>query len=196
MHLYLSSGEYKLVTKNAIYSFGSKYASFGNAFEKLNIAAFSNIQNVLVLGWGMGSIATLLVKHPFVKSILGIEHDEDLVTFYNHNFRNQSKSRFNIEVETADAFVFLENHSQKYDLICSDIFVDNKSPEAIISIKYLTQLNDALNPNGLVLLSKLNRSTADAAQNQKLEQNLSQLDIAFNCVRTLGNSIYWWQKSK
>jgi spermidine synthase len=195
MHLYLSSGEYKLVSKNAIYSFGNKYISFGSAFEKLKISEYSNIQKVLVLGWGMGSIANLLIKHPYVKTIHGVEHDKDLVDFYNQRFRNQYNFGFEVQVETADAFAFFDHHTTKYDLICSDIFNDNTSPTAVISIEYLSQLNKSININGIVMLSKLNRSSEDVAQNQTLEQNLTKLNIHFNCIRTVGNNIYWWQKA-
>jgi spermidine synthase len=195
MHLYLSRGEYKLVSKNAIYSFGNKYISFGSAFEKLHILENNQIQQVLVLGWGMGSIANLLANHPQIKNITGVEHDGDLVDFYNNRFINQFKFPFKVKVEKEDAFNYLNTHPGKFDLICSDIFNDNTSPEAVISLNYLIQLNNSLNKNGLVLLSKLNRTATDAEQNQRLEQNLSSLKIHFNCIRTLGNSIYWWQKS-
>lgn len=191
MHLYLSAGEFKLTTQNTIYSFGKKYTSFGNAFQKLEINSKPNLKEVLVLGWGMGSIANLLDENSTVQRILGVEYDKTLVEFYN---QNKSKYSFDVGVMEADAFNFVRSSQEKFDLVCSDIFIDHISPAFVVSEEYIKHLDRLLNKNGFALISKLNRTSTDVQQNKILETALTNTIGTFSCIKTLGNSIYWWTK--
>ena len=71
-------GQYKLSTANAIYSFGKNYTSFDIAFKTLDIQNI-NIENVLVLGFGLGSVVDLLEYHPAIKNITESDIDEMIV---------------------------------------------------------------------------------------------------------------------
>ena len=77
-HLYVSlyKGRYQLSTANAIYSFEDLYDNFSEAFEEIDLDRLA-IQNVLILGFGLGSIPILLEQH-FNKEYhyTGIEIDE------------------------------------------------------------------------------------------------------------------------
>ena len=190
MELVLSNGQLRLTTKNAIYSYGKHYKSFGNAFDELNIEELA-FKEILVLGWGMGSIAELLSGHPTINKITGIEYDSVLIDFYEQLSLMNS---FEIELINENVFGFLEAHKLKYDLVCSDIFEDNLTPDQIVSKEYIIALNGLLNPKGMVLMSKLNRSIRDINQNKKLTEILNDLGISFKTVKTLGNSIFYWRK--
>ena len=192
MKLLCSKGEYKLSTSKVVYSWGKHYQSFGSAFDKLSILNNKQIQSVLVLGWGMGSIATLLKHHISIKKIVGLDYDSALITFYEKEF--QANLPIDIELHVADVFQFIANHEEQYDLICSDIFRDNITPNEIISKPYLTSLHKVLKTNGIALISKLNRTPYDREQNEKLEQNLVEMKIDAASIKSFGNSIYWWKK--
>ncbi|MEZ5008681.1 MAG: methyltransferase domain-containing protein [Chitinophagales bacterium] len=192
MQLFYSSGEFKLTTLNVVYSWGKHYRSFAKAITDLKVLEQKNIESVLVLGWGMGSIAKLLEDHPSVKKITGVDHDGTLVKLYNAEFKDQSP--FDIKLHVADAMKFVMDDLQQYDLICCDIFVDNITPPKIIAKPFLSNIHRLLKPNGLVLLSKLNRTTLDRKQNEVLEHNLRDLNIDFQSLKSFGNSIYWWRK--
>ena len=61
LQLGLKKGRYCLSTPNAIYSFGDLYDNFSKSFQQLDIVE-KNIKDVLVLGFGLGSIPFMLEK--------------------------------------------------------------------------------------------------------------------------------------
>jgi SAM-dependent methyltransferase len=188
MKIALSRGEYKLITDNAVYSFGRHYRSFAHAFEVLNIPQDRSITSVLVLGWGIGSIADLLKDHPTVSTIFGVEHDPALIGLYRE-IRQESEG---VEVVCQDVFRFVQECRDRYDLVCSDIFVDDKTPDGIIAPAYLRAITRLAAPGGRCLLSKLNGSLADREQNRELEANLDSLEMDFTVINTIGNRMYHW----
>lgn len=192
MQLTYSRGQFKLSTPNVIYSFGKHYLSFGNAFEQLKLVHSQNIKQVLVLGWAMGSIGELLKHNSSIEKITAVEYDSQLVQFYQDNF--QQRLPIEVDVICADAFEFAAQHQNQYDLVCSDIFEDQLTPDAVIQKPYLQHLNGLLKEHGLILLSKLNRSKHDMEQNKTLELNLNALNYAFETIKTMGNTIYYWRK--
>lgn len=192
MQLFYSNGAFKLTTLNVVYSWGKHYRSFAKAINDLDLLKQENIQSVLVLGWGMGSIANLLEEHPTVKEITGVDHDNTLIHLYQTEFIDQLL--FTIKLYNDDALTFVEKDTMQYDLICSDVFIDNITPPKIISKPYLENMNRLLKPGGMVLLSKLNRTHLDRQQNEVLEKNLADLNITFQSVKSFGNNIYWWKR--
>ena len=60
----------------------------------------------------------------------------------------------NVTIHCTGAEQFLENCKKKYDLIIIDVYVDIKVPEEVETDKFLTRVNSALNPGGLVVFNK------------------------------------------
>ena len=191
MDLALSRGERKLSTANAIYSFGKHYRSFAYAFDHLRLREDISIETVLVLGWGLGSIAELLNGHPGIRRVVGIEHDPTLVDLCEK--MNETYS-FEVEIIRSDAIQYAMNTKAAFDLVCSDIFVDDKTPAAVISVEYLRTISQLTQTGGRVLLSKLNLTLADKRQNQVLESTLKQEQMPFEVLNTIGNRMYYWPK--
>lgn len=190
MELMLSRGEYKLCTANAVYSFGRHYRSFSRAFEALDIYSDTDIRSVLVLGWGLGSIGDLLNGHAAIERMTGIEYDQTLIDCYRDLDPELS---FELVLECRDGMEFVRSSKSRFDLVCSDIFIDNRTPDAVIREEYLAGLSGLLNPNGRCLLSKLHQSAADHRQNRELEANLEDTGIQFGVVNSIGNRVYHWQ---
>ena len=197
MELFLSRGQLKLTSPKAVYSFGLHYRSFGHAFDKLRIFEDDSIKKVLVLGWGIGSISDLLNGHPSLEIVNGVEHDSHLIDFYRD--LKIGPYSFLIDIDCADAVTFVLNQNEsrnaQYDLVCSDIFVDNITPPAIITTEYLNALTNLCSDNGRVLLSKLNTGVNDSKQNEELERNLVSISVAFDVINTFGNRIYIWKRN-
>ena len=80
-HLYVSlqKGRYQLSTANAVYSFEDLYDNFSDAFKEIDLDRL-NIQNVLILGFGLGSIPIILEQN-FKKKYhyTGVEIDEEVL---------------------------------------------------------------------------------------------------------------------
>ena len=128
-HLYvsLSRGRYQLSTANAIYSFEDLYDNFFDAFKQIDLDKYP-IKNVLVLGLGLGSIPLMLEKNFGKKyNYTAVEIDESVIYLSSKYALPQLKS--NIQMICADAFAFVMQTEQKFDLICIHFY-------SVVLIKY------------------------------------------------------------
>ena len=153
LHVLFSKGDIQLCTDNAIYSYGYKYNNFKEAFEQTDIQK-RDIKDVLVLGLGLGSVPLILerkIKKPLYFTC--VEKDYNIISLATEYTMNYLKSGF--EIIPCDAIQFINQTSDKYDLVISDIFVDTVIPDAFLKRAYLENLKNLLNPNGLLYLNML-----------------------------------------
>ncbi|MBX2872681.1 MAG: fused MFS/spermidine synthase [Saprospiraceae bacterium] len=160
-HLYVSlnKGRYQLSTAHAVYSFADLYSNFGDTFELLDWEAHQ-IQRVLVLGLGLGSIPLLLEKHIGPNfECTAIEIDEAVIGLASkYGLPNVEAP---IEVICADARAYMAQSSQTFDLICMDVFLDDTVPVYFEGQNFLEDLRDHLSPQGILLYNRLAASNAD-----------------------------------
>ncbi len=154
-HLYVSlrNGRYQLSTANAIYSYEDLYDNFLEAFKKIDLDKFK-IQNVLILGFGLGSIPIILEQN-FSKKYhyTGIEIDEEVLYLANKYALPQISS--SIELICTDAVNFVKLSTSKYDMITVDLFQDDVIPEQFEQIEFLENLKNHLTSNGILLYNRL-----------------------------------------
>lgn len=185
LKLYLSQGQLKLITKGAVYSYGNLYYNFRDSFQKLDIAK-REIQNVLILGLGTGSIIQLLEqKFKLNASYDIVEIDPEVVALFKKYKKGFVSSSCNVYI--ADAFHYIKSNQNKYDLICMDIFCDKTVPVIFESEEFLLNLKIALNENGLLIYNRLAIDSNDLQKNEsffKIFQNVfpdaSILKLDFN----------------
>ena len=171
-HLYVSlyKGRYQLSTANAIYSFEDLYDNFSEAFEEIDLDRLT-IQNVLILGFGLGSIPILLEQH-FNKEYhyTGIEIDEEVLYLANKYALQDITS--GIELVCADANNFIKQSSQKYDMIAVDLFQDDIIPEQFEQVEFLKNVKNLLSPNGILLYNRLAHNDQDIKQSKSFYKNI------------------------
>lgn len=182
----LHKGQYKLSTNNAIYSFGTKYTSFDLAFKAINLQKYT-FKNVLILGVGLGSVIQLLEKYSKVQSITAVDIDSEIIDLAK---KYLPTSINDIKYICEDAFTYLENHTDKYDLILADIFIDDKTPMQFMQTDFLNALNKTLNKNGWLLYSKINDSNFNKIENEQFEIKFSAVFNDSFSVDTNGNKMY------
>ena len=162
-HLYvsLSRGRYQLSTANAIYSFADLYDNFMLTFQQINLP--ETIKDVLILGFGLGSIPYMLEKK-FDKHYhyTAVEIDENVLYLANKYTLPELDS--SITMMPTDAFAFAHYCHDRFDLICMDVFLDDVVPENFETVHYLEQLGNLLNPNGILLFNKLAATKKDRVQ--------------------------------
>ena len=162
-HLYvsLSRGRYQLSTANAIYSFADLYDNFTLTFQQINLPA--DQQEVLILGFGLGSIPYMLEKK-FHKTYqyTAVEIDENVLYLANKYTLPELAS--SITTIPADAFAYAHYSHDKFDMICMDVFLDDLVPENFETVHYLEQLESLLHPNGILLFNKLAANKKDREQ--------------------------------
>lgn len=147
-------GRFALCTKNAVYSYDDLYINFRKSFEQLDLDAY-NIQEVLVLGLGLGSIPLLLEKIFKKKySYTLVEIDQKIVDLaYKYTL---AKLQSPVNVICADAWSYVDSYShKKFDLVIIDIFIDDQVPISFESVHFLENIKRILSPNGLLMYNRL-----------------------------------------
>ena len=148
--------------KKAIYSWEDKYDNFLKAFdyiftgkdEDLGRGPKEDVFSLLVLGYGMGSIPYMLEKrHNKRFDCTGIELDEDIIYLSNRYANYGLKS--GIQIIQASADLFIEITEQTYEMICIDIFIQDKIPAQFLKSEFLEMVSRKVVPGGYVLFNHL-----------------------------------------
>ncbi|MFK7949585.1 MAG: class I SAM-dependent methyltransferase [Saprospiraceae bacterium] len=159
LHVSYSQGRYQLSTQNAIYSFGDLYSNYYRAFESIDLDKYK-INNVLILGFGLGSIP-LMLENNFKKNYkyVGVEIDEYVIYLADKYVTNELKSP--IDIISTNALTFVEICQERFDLICVDIFLDDVIPDDFQQQSFLESVKLLLTKNGIVLYNRLAQTKKD-----------------------------------
>lgn len=161
----LVKGEYQLVTPEAIYSYGKRYDNFFKAFNQIGIDK-QDIDSVLLLGLGLGSIPYMLEKHFNQNySYTAVEIDEDIVYLASKYVLNDLSS----EVSTicTDALHFVDIDTRQYDFVAMDIFVSDFIPEEFETEGFLRALSKRMTDDGLLMFNRLYFFDGDKKKTKK-----------------------------
>ncbi len=166
-HLYVSlvKGRYQLATKNAIYSFADLYDNYMLSFKSLVWDKFEG-NEVLLLGVGLGSIPYMLENNLHRKMrYTGVEIDEN-VLYLAHKYVLRALNS-PMEMRCADAWNYIVQSNDNFDMICMDVFVDDEIPDRLFSMDFLELLRDRLTPTGVLMYNCLARTEADLHATKK-----------------------------
>ena len=173
LHVSLRNGRYQLSTANAIYSFEDLYDNFLDAFRKIDLDRFA-INNVLILGFGLGSIPIIL-EQTFEKKYhyTGIEIDEEVLYLANKYALPEIDS--GIELICANAIDFVKLSTIKYDMIAVDLFQDDIIPQQFEEIEFLENLKKLLTADGILLYNRLAYNEEDIKNSKHFYRNAFQV---------------------
>lgn len=159
-HLYVSlrNGRYQLCSANAVYSYEDLYTNFSRAFQQIKLPPDQS--KVLLLGFGLGSILHILEKS-FQKKYhyTAVELDESVIYLAQKYALPQLESQ--VETICTDAYAYVLQSQNQFDLICMDIFLDATIPEQFQSIHFLSELKQLLAPKAQLLYNCLSVTPAD-----------------------------------
>jgi len=129
------------------------YDNFYKIFKRINQKGW-HYNTVLILGFGLGSIPTMIEKKMNrVLHYTGIELDDIIVELVSDYVLPNLQS--SIEIINADAEIFIQTCEECYDMICVDVFLDDVIPKEFLSETFMQKLGTLLNPEGLVVLNML-----------------------------------------
>jgi hypothetical protein len=177
-HLYVSlrKGQFQLSTANAIYSWGDLYDNFFKAFQRLPVSDWDK-REVLILGFGLGSIPIML-EHKFNRNwhFTGVEADESVLWLAGKYTLPALKSP--LELHAADAASFVLQTECAYDMICMDVFQDDRIPEEFQTETFLQSLKLLMNPEGVLLYNRLNNTMEDKSLTETFYAQVFRLQFA------------------
>ena len=150
----LRQNELLLSADDAIYSFGKRYRNFRAAFEQVDLDQLPQRASVLVLGLGLGSVPLMLEQH-FRRQYYYVAVEIDPVIVALAQDYQLPDLRSPLEIIEADALSFLALNTERFDLVCMDVFQDANVPEDFEVTEVLEQLRDTVQPGGLLIYNRL-----------------------------------------
>ena len=170
LNVLLVKGQYQLVTPEAIYSYGTRYDNYFKAFKKLDLDK-ENVQSVLLLGLGLGSIPYMLENY-FKRdySYTAVEIDEEVIHLASKYVLNSLNSE--ITTICADANSFVRIDQNQYDLIAMDVFESDVIPEQFETEEFLLNLKERITKDGLLMFNRLYLFEKDKKKTQQYFRNI------------------------
>jgi len=169
----LINGNKTLDTVRSNYSYGSLQQILHIGLHESGFP--KNVNSVLVLGMGAGSIVQTIRKH--YKSTVFIELvdvDPEIMAIAVNDFEINKYN--NIHIECADAFQHLLRTTGKFDLIVVDIFIIDTVPDYFTQAPFITALVNHLNSGGKVIYNTIRktmpRETFNAIKNLFFEKGM------------------------
>jgi len=167
----IQDGKYVLNANNANYSFASLHRVFQQTLRKKDLI---NMNSILVLGCGAGSIPTILYQELGLNpKIDAVEIDKKVIDLGNKYFGLDQYSELNIVID--DAMNFVKKTKNKYDIILVDLFQGINVPEQFLTQQFFEQLKTILNDNGKVLLNYV-------AYNFETKNQIQDIEVGLNKV--------------
>ncbi len=158
-----NNGELVIDSKNTNYSYGSLQRILRIGLKGIGFENIREMERILVLGVGGGSVfKTLVDEIKYKKELIGVEIDAEMIQIANDYFQLDKIPNLTIIID--DAFEFVLKTKKTYDLIIIDIFEDTKMPNFLYEKFFMHRIVDLLNNNGFILF---NTMLLDEKHNQK-----------------------------
>ncbi|TYP98086.1 spermine/spermidine synthase [Tenacibaculum adriaticum] len=143
------NGRKILDSKNANYSFGSLQQILEIGISKIDL---KNVDSILLLGLGGGSIvSSLRNKFGFNKKIIAVELDQKVIDIAQKEFFISSSDT--LVIKKYDAFNFVKNSNNQYDLIIVDLFIDNQVPKQFYTEEFCNNLSNIITTKGSIIFN-------------------------------------------
>ncbi len=124
----------------------------------------------LILGAGGGTIATLLTARCGPIRIVAIERDPAVAHLAREEFG--LKRLTNVELIEADAFDWIEQCAEAFDLICVDMYVAGEMAHGTLATAFLRRVAQLLTPGGIAAFNLF--------KTKRLPEQLHRLRRVFN----------------
>jgi spermidine synthase len=190
LQVYLSKGRYILDAVRVNYSFGGLDKVFREAFSQFDVQA-REIANALILGFGAGSVASILCdEYKKTVHLTGVEKDPAVIDLAKKYFRIERYKNLSLHLEDAGAFV--ARCDQQFDLIVVDVFVGAEVPQQFKQEEFLSGLGRLLAPHGICFFNVAihNEAVRTECQNlfEKMESLVGKTEF---CPITFGRTENW-----
>jgi spermidine synthase len=169
----LVNGKYMLDTSKVNYSYGALHKIFDKTFNDFNLKA-REVKNVLILGFGAGSVASLLTDtYSIGCKITGIEKDQVVIHLARKYFNIK---RFkNLDLICNDAYDYVQTHNKKFDVIVVDIYIDDEIPKCFHEKRFIKQLDRLLQYNGVLFFNKVVNNSKQKEEFTELTTNIEEI---------------------
>ncbi len=170
LSVYLHRGKLKLYSEETNYSFGQLHVVFQKALRNFKYQE-TNTSKILILGFGAGSIASILRNEMHIDvPIVGVEKDATVIRLYEKYF---SPALFSVYVIEEDALSYVKNYSELFDLILVDIFIDRTVPSFCYEQEFIVNLNRILTKSGTVVFNTITSTLTEEVFEKSIHKHFT-----------------------
>ncbi len=112
-----------------------------------------DLQNVLILGLGGGSVAELVCKYWFGSEITGVDIDKKMVEMGRKHLKLDTVP--NLKIVVADANSWVGKCKEKYDLVLVDMYKGVSIPPEFTTVTFMEKVKRLLNRDGIAAFNHL-----------------------------------------
>lgn len=176
-----------LNSTNTNYSFGGLHRVFQKAFQEIKPQK-SDLKDVLILGFGAGSVAAILRDELNIKCrITGVEKDHEVIRLGKDHFKTGRYA--DLELIEDDAASFMKKESRLFDMIIVDVYVDFEVPESCESKEFVDDIYKCLARGGVILFNKLIYNHESGKERDELVKKFNSLDGSTRIIKTRENVV-------
>lgn len=176
-----------LNSSNTNYSFGGLHRVFQKAFREIKPQE-NNLKDVLILGFGAGSVAAILQEELSIKCrITGVEKDPEVIRLGKDHFNTGRYA--DLELIEDDAAAFMNKETRLFDMIIIDVYVDFEVPESCESNEFVNDIYRCLARGGVILFNKLIYNHESGKERDELVKKFNSLDGSTRIIKTRENVV-------
>lgn len=177
----LINGRYQINAGSVNYSYGPLHDAFRRYFN-LNPPGSGADKPVLILGFGGGSVATILrTERGLPNPITGVELDKMMLKAGREHFGIDKIA--DLKLIISDALDYIMQCQEKFSLIVTDIYVDDKVPAVFQQRSFIEEVKRCLQPGGKLVFNKLASVTSDQGELKELEKIFAELFPLYHTYR-------------
>ena len=188
----------RLYTNGAFHSqYNPRHLFTGGIWDLLVVPAFYHPlkrPKILILGVGGGAAIHLFNQLFEQPTITGIEYDELHLKIAREFFGCDAKTA---ELIHADAYHWIEKHSQKYTVLLDDLFVDGPDdpvrPKAVTRQR-IEQLSCRLTADGVLIQNHLSAATARTVARDPTTRKIFSHALIFHHPRYTNGILAMYQQ--
>lgn len=136
-------------TENANYSYGSLQKILEIGLTKVDL---KSVENLLLLGLGGGSIIhSLRNTFEYSKNIVAVDIDPAIIKLANEEFGITTSEK--LQIIEDDAFQFVKNATEKFQLIIIDLFIDTNVPPIFYEKEFCKNVSTLLQKDGFIIFN-------------------------------------------
>lgn len=149
LELILSKNRIVLNSQNANQSNGDLRLAFEETYKYLNFSK-RKVSNVLILGFGIGSVAKGLQGLFGPIEIDAIENNSQIVEWYSKYYPSENIIFHHQSAEDLNTF-----NGKAFDVIIVDLFIDHHIPEFVYEVSFFQYLEGLLASQGFIIWNTL-----------------------------------------
>ncbi len=170
VELNMHNGKLHIDGMNVNYSYGALHDVFRKVIYHKK-AAFKLAKNVLILGFGAGSVAKILIQEQKLDhlNITGIEAELEMISLSKQCLPKAIFSKITLINE--DAEVWINEQEAKFEIIIIDLFIEDKMPVFCGTKLFVENLAKSLLKNGMIIWNTLAHYDSQTLINKMIETN-------------------------